>query len=132
MRQNSDQLQLQRLHEAKQPNHHQADPLGPQMLDFFKKSVSKRQTRLTTIAECFEQLVPQMLLEHCALESFSAGTLKVIVDSSSHLYELKQLLLSGLQQQLLIACKSTGLRKITLKFGKWYEGDGRDRRINFQ
>ena len=44
--------------------------------------------------------------------------LTVIVDSSAHLYELKQLLLAGLQQQLLLACKSTGLKKITLKPGR--------------
>ena len=55
----------------------------------------------------------------------------MLVDSSSHLYELRTLLLSGLQQQVLIACKSTGLRKINLKHGRWYLGDGVDRRIVF-
>jgi len=60
------------------------------------------------------------------------GTLMVLVDSSSHLYELKQLLLAGLDQQLLLACKSTGLRKISLKAGRWYDGDHPDdRRLKF-
>ena len=54
--------------------------------------------------------------------------LTVLVDSSSHLYELKQLLLAGLQQQLLLACNAAGLRKITLKPGRWYEGDAPDGR----
>jgi hypothetical protein len=40
--------------------------------------------------------VPELLNDHCALESFSRGTLVVIVDSSSHLYQLKTLLLAGL------------------------------------
>jgi len=87
---------------------------------------------MAAIAECWQQLVPPMLCDHCALESFHAGTLKVIVDSSSHLYELKQLLLSGLQKQLLIVCKSAGLRKITLKPGRWYEeAEGASRKIRF-
>lgn len=46
----------------------------------------------------------------------------MLVDSSSHLYELKTLLLKGLQQQLLIACKTAGLKKINLRPGRWYEG----------
>ncbi len=60
---------------------------------------------------------------HCSLESFTRGSLTVFVDNSSHLYELKQLLLAGLQQQLLLACNAAGLRKIALKPGRWYEGD---------
>jgi len=71
------------------------------------------------------------MLNHCALESFTRGTLAVVVDSSPHLYEMKQLLLSGLQKQLLIACKSTGLKKINLKPGRWYQGDGSEQRLTF-
>lgn len=123
--------ELQRLHRVKQRNAPSGDPLGPEMLSFFKNSVQKRQTKLSGIAEAWSRLIPEHLLEHCALESLSAGTLRVIVDSSAHLYELKQLLLAGLQQQMLIACKPSGLRKITLKLGRWYEGNGRDRRIQF-
>ncbi|HTL27983.1 MAG TPA: DciA family protein [Tepidisphaeraceae bacterium] len=122
---------LNRLWKVKHAPPEQTPALGPEMLSFFKKSVQKRQGKQAAISECWQTLVPQLLNDHCALESFHAGTLKVIVDSSSHLYELKQLLLSGLQQQLLIACKSAGLRKITLKPGRWYEGDGRERKIRF-
>jgi hypothetical protein len=32
---------------------------------------------------------------------------------------------------LLIACKSAGLRKIALKAGRWYDGDGADRKLRF-
>jgi hypothetical protein len=125
-------VELQRLHCVKQhAPPAAATSLGPELLCFFKNNVQKRHTKLGVIADCWTRLVPDFLLEHCALESFHAGTLKVIVDSSSHLYELKQLLLAGLHQQLLIACKSTGLRKITLKSGLWYDGDGAHRRIRF-
>ena len=95
--------------------------LGPEMIQFFKQSVSRRHSKLGKIAECWGAIVPEMFTDHCSLESFSRGTLTVIVDSSSHLYELKQLLLAGIEQQLLIACKSAGLRKINLKAGRWYD-----------
>jgi hypothetical protein len=122
---------LQRLHRVKQLEHAAGDSLGPELLGFFKNSVQKRQSKLSSIAEVWTRIVPEQLLEHCALEGFHAGTLKVIVDSSSHLYDLKQLLLAGLQQQLVLACKSSGLRKVTLKFGRWYDGTGADRKITF-
>jgi hypothetical protein len=96
-------------------------PLGPELISFFKQSVAKRQTKLVKIAECWASLVPVMLNDHCALEGIHRGTLTVLVDSSSHLYELKQLLLAGLQDQLLMACRSTGLKKVSLKLGQWYD-----------
>jgi len=123
--------ELQRMQHFKQSPATQTDKLGAEMISFFKQSVQKRQTKLGTIAQCWSGLVPQLLNDHCSLESLHRGTLTVLVDSASHLYELKQLLLAGLQQQLLIACRSAGLRKITLKPGRWYEGDAVDRKVNF-
>lgn len=123
---------LAQLNNAKQTNTNVGHPLGPVMLTFFKLSVEKRHTRLAKIAQCWEALVPEALNDHCALESLHRGTLTVIVDSSPHLYEIKQLLLAGLQQQLLLVCRSTGLRKITLKPGRWYQGDeDNNRKIRF-
>lgn len=120
------------MHRFKSQSKPIAVELGKEMLDFFKQSVAKRQTKLEKLAECWARLVPQILSEHCALESLTRGTLTVMVDSSSHLYELKQLLLSGLEQQLLIACKTAGLRKITLRSGRWYQGESpTDRKIRF-
>ena len=109
------------------------DALGPELISFFKTSVQKRQTKLERVADCWSQLVPELLNEHCALEGFSRGTLTVLVDTASHLYELKQLLLAGLEKQLVAACKGAGLRKVALRRGRWYdgEGDGGDRRVRF-
>ncbi len=126
-----DERTLTRLWKVKQSAPKETAALGPEMLSFFKNSVQKRQGKMSAIAECWQQLVPAILCEHSSLESFHAGTLKVIVDSSSHLYELKQLLLSGLEKQLTLACKSAGLRKISLKPGRWYDGDGAERKIRF-
>jgi len=132
MRSSTD-AELRRLDTAKRLDRVVGSALGPEMVQFFKQSVEKRHTKLGKIAACWGGIVPEMFSEHCSLESFNRGILTVIVDSSSHLYELKQLLLAGLEQQLLLACKSAGLRKITLKPGRWYDaacGDA-DRKLKF-
>ena len=119
--------ELRRLNRVKQPLPCEAPALGPELIAFFKHSVQKRQAKFAPLAECWATLIPQTLLGHTALESFSRGQLTVLVDSSPHLYELKQLLLAGLEKQLLVACKSSGLRKVILKPGRWYTGaDERD------
>ena len=112
---------FRRLARVKRKDPPALDPLGAEMVAFFKQSVEKRNAKFSKIANCWTQLIPETLAEHCALESFSRGTLVVLVDSASHLYELKQLLLAGLQQQLLLACANAGLRKINLRAGRWYE-----------
>ena len=114
------QAELARVHRAKARAPFAANALGPELVGFFKQSVAKRQTKLCQIAAHWAVLVPPTLDAHCALESLHRGSLTVIVDSSSHLYELKQLLLAGLQDQLLLACKPTGLRKVALRPGRWY------------
>lgn len=105
--------------------------IGPELIEFFKQSVEKRQGKFAKIADVWNRLIPPTMLNHCALDSFTRGALTVVVDSSPHLYEMKQLLLSGLEKQLLIACKSTGLKKISLKPGRWYEGDGKEQKLRF-
>jgi hypothetical protein len=122
---------LERVHQVKTTTLPSGVPLGPEMVNFFKQSVAKRQTKLVKIAECWANLIPLLLNDHCSLESLHRGTLTVLVDSSSHLYELKQLLLAGLQDQLLIACKSAGLKKISLKLGQWYDPASENRAPRF-
>ena len=124
-------VELRRLQQAKGSSVPEGFALGPEMIGFFKNSVARRQANLTKIAQCWGALVPDMLNEHSLARPMSRGVLTVLVDSSSHLFELKQLLLAGLQQQLLLACKKTGLRKITLKPGRWYESSDQDRKIRF-
>ena len=124
--------ELQRLARFKSVKHPDAAALGAEMVAFFKQSVQKRQSQMSKIADAWAILVPELLNDHCALESLTRGTLTVLVDSSSHLYQLKQLLLAGLQQQLLLASKAAGLRKITLKPGRWYDGDDTDRKPRFE
>jgi len=122
---------FKRIARVKRAERQPAPAFGGDLVRFFKQSVQKPQKKFGVISECWSTLIPSTFLEHTALESFSKGTLTVLVDSSPHLYELRTLLLSGLQQQMLLACKSTGLRKIMLRHGRWYRGEGVDRRIQF-
>lgn len=121
--QQREQAELRRLSRVKHKEKGGAASLGAEIVGFFKHQVQKRQTRFGKIADCWAQIIPPPLQEHCALESLVRGSLTVLVDSSSHLYDLKQLLLAGLEKQLLFACGSTGLRKIVLRSGRWYEGE---------
>ena len=124
--------ELKRLSRVKRFEAPSAAALGPEMIQFFQHSVQRRQTKLSKIGEAFAKLVPETLTDHCALESLHRGTLTVLVDSASHLYELKQLLLAGLQQQLTLACKSAGLKKVSLKPGRWYdEQEEQGRKLRF-
>ena len=123
---------LRRLVNAKRTAPYEGNLIGPSLVQFFKHSVQKRQTKLGKIAECWARLVPELLLEHCALDGLARGTLTVVVDSASHLYELKQLLLAGLQQQIILACSSCGLKKIALRRGTWYaSGADGETRVRF-
>jgi hypothetical protein len=123
--------ELRRLSRVKSSPAEGPTTLRTDLVEFFKQNVQKRQTRLTRIAECFGRIVPSPLLEHCAVESLNRGALTILCDSSPHLFDLKTLLLAGMERQLLLACRGDGLRKITLKPGRWYEGDGVDRKVKF-
>jgi hypothetical protein len=113
------EAQLRRLHHFKRTAPPADAPLGQEMISFFKQSLQKRHSRLGVIAETWAALVPATLQDHCGLQSYARGNLTVVVDSAAHLYELKQLLLAGLEQQLLLAAKAASLRKIILKRGHW-------------
>jgi hypothetical protein len=118
-------IELARLSRHKRIDAPATSPLGPELVAFYKQSVEKRQAKFGKIAGYWAALVPSTLADHCSLESLTRGTLVVLVDTASHLYELKQLLLAGLEQQLLMAAKSAGLRKINLKRGHWCDGEQR-------
>ena len=116
------EAELQRLYRVKQASAPDDSTLGPEMISYFNQTVQKRQTKLGKISEAWAQLVPETLLAHSTIESYHRGTLVVLVDTAAHLYELKQLLLAGLEDQLLLACKTFSLRKINLKPGGRYDG----------
>ena len=102
--------------------------LGAEVVRLFDKQIRPRQDKFGKLGHAWASLVPPALADHCALEGYSRGTLNVIVDSAPHLYELKQLLLAGLQEQLRLACPSAALRRVNLRPGRWYHDTPTGRR----
>jgi hypothetical protein len=95
--------------------------IGGDMLAFYRQGVDKKRPKMEVLGRAWVALVPELFQQHTCLDGFVKGTLTVLVDSSSHQYELRQLLLAGLEKQLVIACKSAGLKKVSLKRGLWYD-----------
>ncbi|MFP4145509.1 MAG: DciA family protein [Phycisphaeraceae bacterium] len=81
----------------------------------FQREVARPHKQLAQIVEIWQRLVPEPLARHTRLESLSRGVLRVAVDSSAHLYELDQLLRSGLERQIVREHKGAALRRIKLQ-----------------
>ena len=109
--------ELKRLTRWKGARPYTPHVLGEDAIKLFNGTIKRRHAKFGKLSEAWERLVPELFQQHTYLASFVRGTLVVHCDSSPHLYELKQLLLAGLQDQLLITCRGDGLKKITLKRG---------------
>src|SRR5437899_10862995 len=96
---NREFIALQRLQRVKQSAPPTAGTLGEETVSFFKQSVEKRQSKLGKIALAWQELAEEGLCEHCALDSLHRGTLTVVVDSSAHLNQPKQLMQNGCATQ---------------------------------
>ncbi len=83
----------------------------------FKREVERPYRQLASIGAVWRRLVPPDLLEHTRLDGLTRGTLRVTVDSSSRLYELDQLLRSGLHTQIIREHTGPAFRKIKLVVG---------------
>jgi hypothetical protein len=109
--------ELRRLQRWKGTRPYEPHALGEDALRLFNTQIKKRHAKFGKLGEAWELLVPAMFQPHTYLASFVRGTLTVHVDSSPHLYELKQLMLAGLEDQLLLACRGESLKRVTLKRG---------------
>lgn len=112
---------LKRLARHRSIRHPEPTLLGSEVLRFYRVYAQKRQPALVALAALCQQLIPELFHPHFAIESFHRGTLTLLLDSAPHLYELRQLLLAGLERQLLVAGAPHGLRRIQLKRGRWYD-----------
>jgi Dna[CI] antecedent, DciA len=110
--------ELKRLTRWKSTRAYTPHVLGEDAIELFNKEIKKRHSKFGKLAEAWDVLVPALFQSHTYLATFARGTLTVHVDSSAHLYELKQLMLAGLEDQLLLACRGEGLKKVALKRGR--------------
>lgn len=100
--------------------------LGDTLRGLVQKRILPRQENLSALGRAWGALLPQELQEHSCLDDFRRGRLKVLVDTSAHLYELTLLLQGGLTDQLREQCPGIGLNEVKLVRGLWYQmnGDG--------
>lgn len=90
-----DDAQLRTVWQQRQFND-RVVPLGQPLAVLVKHTLGKRVRQIGRLAEVWDDLIPPNLAEHTALEGFRSGTLTVIVDSSPHRFQLRQLLDGGL------------------------------------
>ncbi len=81
----------------------------------FKREVQRPHQQLAQLITLWESLIPPALSARTRLDSLSRGVLKISVDDSATLYELDQLLRSGLQQQLITASRKSPLHRVQLR-----------------
>ncbi len=95
-----------------------AEPLGVLM----KHKLGRRVKQLGDLGEIWDDVLPEDYREHTALESFSRGTLTVMVDSASRRFHLQKLLAGGLQQEIQRRFKGS-LNRIRIVAGQFYNVD---------
>ena len=93
-----DDAQLMTIWQQRQrPN--LATPLA-HSLDALTGKLKKRYNQLSKLEAAWEEVVPEELRDHTALEGYSGGTLKVLVDTASHRFHIEMLLRGGLLKEL--------------------------------
>ncbi len=75
---------------------HLSHPLGL----FMKHTLAKRIRQLRNLGEIWDEVIPESLRKHTALESLNRGVLTVTVDSAPHRFQLQTLLNGGLTREI--------------------------------
>ncbi len=97
-------------------------PLSLPLGQLVNKTLAKRTRQLSSLATIWDELIPSNIREHTALESFSRGTLTVMVDSASHWFNLNTLLKGGLLKEIQARCP-LAINKVRRISGQFYTLD---------
>lgn len=97
-------------------NSSKAKHLGEVVKQLMENRISPQQARFAKVIELWSCLLPAELRRHCKLADISAGQLKVLVDSSTHLYEL-QLCSSQLLKEVQLQCPKARIKEIKFAIG---------------
>jgi len=99
-----------------------AAPLGQPLANLMKHTLAKRVRQLSQLAGVWDELIPDDIRDHTALEGFNRGVLSVMVDSAPHRFLLQNLLNGGLRREIQ-GRFAGGLDKIRLVPGQFYSVD---------
>ena len=81
----------------------------------FRVEVEKPYKQISDLVEVWQRMVPEHIEPHTKLESMARGTLRVVVETNSWLYELDKILRSGLQQQIISEFRGKAFRRVQLR-----------------
>ncbi len=93
-----------------------AASLGDVLKDIMAGRISKIQGKINVIEQSWNDLLPAELLEHCRIDSFEGGVLKVVVDSPGYMHEMR-LCQEQLLEQMKELTTGVGLRDIRFVIG---------------
>jgi len=77
----------------------------------FVEALERVPARYDSVTEALEGLLPPPMRGHCRLGQISGGSIKIVADSASYMYEL-QLCKAELLEELQRLCPGAGLRRI--------------------
>lgn len=77
----------------------------------FVQRLAPVHTSSQSVGEAWNTILPQNLRAHCRIEAISGGSLKVVADAASYMYEL-QLCKDELLLELQRLCPGAGLRRM--------------------
>lgn len=85
--------------------------------------LAKRFRQLRDLAAIWDEVIPDTIAEHTALEGFQRGVLTVVVDSAAHRFQLRSLLDGGLMHEIQARFRGGALNKIRLVPGQFCSVD---------
>jgi len=88
-----------------------------QLVADFVGTLGPVHDRYDSVAEAWEQLLPGNLRSHCRLSGLANGSLKLVADGSSYLYEL-QLCRPVLLRELQRVCPAANVRRIEVAMAR--------------
>jgi len=95
-----------------------SEPLGFLM----KRKLRRRVRELSELAEIWDDLIPESVRSHTALDSFNRSVLTVLVDNASQRFHLQTLLTGGLMKEIQNRF-SGAINKIRILPGSFYSVD---------
>ncbi len=125
-----DDAQLRTVWQQRQFND-RTTHLGEPLAVLMKHKLSKRFRQLSRLAAIWDEVVPEPIRDHTALEAFAGGVLTVVVDSAPHRFQLQTLLRGGLLKAIRAGFSGT-VNRVRLVPGQFASVDlAGDRRYEF-
>jgi predicted nucleic acid-binding Zn ribbon protein len=87
--------------------------LGPMV----HERLSARCERSVLLQQCWDEILPPGLAEHCRIDELSAGVLTVLVDGPAFMHELR-LCREQLREELNASVPVAKIKEIKLSIGK--------------